>query len=100
MPLGLPDRCRDRTPLPEQQQEDQAGEQHIGAALAGRGKEFGPPSLEGRACHDAVLDGKQAHQQQVDDDGLAQIRRTADVDRLIDRLGHDIIADETERVEK
>ena len=90
--VDLPDGYRDRPPLPEQQQQDQAGEQHVGAALAGHRKDFGPPSFEGWARHNAVLDCKYAEQQQVDDDGLAQIRRAADVDRL----WHEIIADETD----
>ena len=95
-PVDPPDEHRDRPPLPEQQQEDQAGEQHVGAALAGHRKALSPPLFEDWARHDAVLDCKYAEQQQVDDDGLAHIRRAADVDRL----WHEIIADETDRPEK
>ena len=95
MPSDVPDRKRDRLPLPEQEQKKQAGERHIGAALARDGNDFGPPLLEGGARHDAVLDRKCAEQQQVDDDGLARTSRVSG----IDRPWHPIITDETDQVE-
>ena len=94
--IGMPDGDRNRTPLPEQQQKDHTGEQHVSAALAGLRKDFGPRSLEGRARHYAMLDCKYTKQQQVNADGLAQIRRAPGVDRL----WHQIVADETDRPER
>ena len=69
-----PDRRQDRPPLPEQQHEREAREQHIGRALDGMRHEARPPALEGRAGHDAVLDGEDAEQQRVDDQAPGQVR--------------------------
>src|SRR5579885_2739667 len=50
-----PDRPRDRSPLPEEQDERQARQQHVGAALHQPRHVLRPPSLEGLSRHDAVL---------------------------------------------
>jgi hypothetical protein len=59
---------RDWAPLPEQQDEYKTGEKHIGRPLDRFGDVLGPPLLELLARHDAVLNGEQRHQQNVDDE--------------------------------
>jgi hypothetical protein len=56
--LDLPDDRRHRTPLPEQQVEGEACEQHIGAAFDRFRHELRPPLLELPARHHAVLNGE------------------------------------------
>jgi protein-S-isoprenylcysteine O-methyltransferase Ste14 len=55
-----------------------------------------PPALEGRPGHDAVLNGEDAEQQDVDDDRRGDGARRAG----IDRLGHEDVADEADGVEE
>ena len=51
--------------------EGEAGEKHIRAAFDRGGHELRPPLLEGLSGHDAVLHGKQRHQQDIDDECFA-----------------------------
>src|SRR5579883_2495510 len=54
--LHTPDRRDDRPPLPEDEEQKKARDQHIGAALAGCRNDRRPPALESRTRHDAMLD--------------------------------------------
>ena len=58
--LDLPDRAAHGLPLPEQQQQSEAGEQDIGAAFGRRGHKCGLPPLESRPRHNAMLQREQA----------------------------------------
>ena len=91
-----PDRCQDRPPQPEQQDQGQARQQHVGRAFDGMRHEARPPALEGRPRHDAVLDGEQAEQQGVDH----QCRDQRAFGAAVDGLGHRQIADEGDGVEE
>ena len=94
--LNAPDGRDDRAPLPEDQDQQSARDQHIGAALAGSRNDARPPALEGRARHDAVLDRKQAKQHRVDQNRVSRGAVRSDVDRLRDKK----IAKEGRRVGK
>ena len=85
-----------RPPLPVEQQQRQAREQHIGRALDRLRHEPRPPALERRPRHDAVLDGKQPEKQGVDD----QRRTERPGFAAVDGLGHRQIADEGDGVEE
>ena len=78
----MPNDGRDRAPLPEQQGERQAGEQHIGAAFDRFRHVSRPPVLELSARHDAVLHGEQRHQENVHDERFSRCRAGACIDRL------------------
>src|SRR5262245_60870478 len=53
--LDVPHQAADRSPLPEEKQESDAGREDVCAALGGLGHDARPPALESRARHDAVL---------------------------------------------
>ncbi len=92
----VPDHCRDRPPLPEQQDECEAREQHVGAALDRLRNVLRPPLLEPWPRHRAVLHGKQRHQQEIDDERFRQRHgRTG-----VDGLRHDQTFDEADGIEK
>jgi hypothetical protein len=74
----------------------QARKQHVGAALGGLGNQAGQPALEERPCHDAVLQGECAEQQDVNEQRLARV----DGRRAVHGHGHDEIADEAQRIEE
>src|SRR5205823_14383374 len=67
--VDAPDDTSHGLPLPEQQQQRYAGEQHIGAAFNGRWYEPGPRALEPWARHYTVLDGEKSEQGGVDRQG-------------------------------
>lgn len=90
----VPDDRRHRSPLPVQQQQRNAGQQYIGAALDRGRHESSPPAFETLSCHHAMLDGEHAQQHQVDHDRLADRRR----DRVIYGSWHHYVADETDRI--
>ncbi len=92
----VPDHAAQRLPVREQQDQGEAGEQDIGAALRGRRHDAGPPALERRAGHQAVLDGEQAEQRQVDE----QRRQERHLARRIHRFRHPEVADEADGVEE
>ena len=94
--LNLPDDRRHRAPLPEKQSQDQAACKDEGASLDRLGDEPGPPRLECRPRHDAVLHGEQSDQPEVDQERLPQGRRHTRVDRL--RNQH--VADKADHVEE
>ncbi|MFG3596051.1 hypothetical protein [Bradyrhizobium sp. RDI18] len=83
-PLDAPDWRDDRTPLPEDQDQQKTRNQHIGAALAGIRYDARPPALEGWTRHDAVLNREYAEQNHVDQDRLREPAVRSDVDRLRD----------------
>ena len=64
--LDRPDRDPDRTPLPEQQQQRQAGAQHVGRALDRPRHDLRPSFLEPAPRHHAVLHGEDGQQRAVD----------------------------------
>jgi hypothetical protein len=68
----VPHDCRDWPPLPKQQDQHQAREQHIGAAFNGPGDVLRPPPFEWLSRHHAVLNREQRHQQNVDDQCFAE----------------------------
>jgi hypothetical protein len=94
--VDRPDRLGDRPPLPEQQDQRGAREQHVGAALDRLRHEARPGALEAGPCHHAVLHSEEAEQQQVHDQRRRQRRRRA----RIDRFRHGEIADEADRIEE
>ena len=83
-------------PLPEQQDQCEACEQHVGTALDRFRNESSPPSLEPVPRHHAVLSGKQRHQQQVDDHRLRDRRGGTG----IDSLWHNEARDKANGIEK
>src|SRR5580704_5092787 len=85
-----------RTPLPEQQDELQAREQHIGAALHRSGHILRPPSLELLARHQTVLHREQGHQQEIDGERFSDRGGRA----VVDRLWHHEICHEADGIEK
>src|ERR1700741_4483491 len=78
----IPDDSRHRPPLPHEEDETQAREQHIGGALDRPRYDLSPGPLEPLARHHAVLDGEQPEQQRIDDEGLQRELFLAGVDRL------------------
>src|SRR6516165_6472849 len=78
----LPDDLRHRMPQPEQQDQHQAGQQHVCAALDRGRDESRPPTLERLARHHAVLNREQRHQQDIDDQRLCHRRNRPAVDSL------------------
>ena len=94
--LHRPDLHADRTPLPEQQEQRQAGAQHIGRALDRPRDDLRPALLEPAARHDAVLHGKDGQQQAVD----GERRRQRRLQRAVEPARHGEPADERDRVEK
>ena len=94
--VDQPDDLRNRPPLPIQQDQRQAGEQHIGRALNRLRHEAGPPAFEGRPRHQAVLDGEHAEQQGVDHQRLDQRSGRA----TVDGLGDAEVTDKGDRIEK
>jgi len=86
----------DRLPLPEEQRQDQARRQHVGAALDRARHKLRPPALEARPCHDAVLHGEEPEQQHIHRQREAHRPGRA----RIDRLGHEKAAHEADRVEE
>ena len=91
-----PDDAGHRPPLPEQQDQRQAGEEHIGRPLDRLGHEPFPPGLEGRPRHQAVLDREDPEQDHIDDERLGKGDRRPGVDAL----GDEQVADEAYGVEK
>src|SRR5262249_11327726 len=65
--LHAPDHAANRLPLPEQQQETNAGQKYIGAALNLRRNHPSPRPLEPLPGHYAVLNGEQAEQAGIDE---------------------------------
>jgi hypothetical protein len=60
-----PHHIRHRPPLPEEEGQDETRQQNVSAALDGlRGKPH-PPAFECRARHDAMLDGEEDKEQNV-----------------------------------
>src|SRR5579883_1511725 len=57
--LYVPDSFLHRAPLPEEESEQQAADQHVGASLDRWRHEPGPPALEAWPRHDAVWNRKQ-----------------------------------------
>src|SRR5215470_3907774 len=92
----VPDQLRKGPPLPQQQRQGSACENDIGAAFDVPRNHLRPAALETLPRHDAVLDGKNAEQSQVDDDGLRRRRYEA----VIDRPRNKNAAHETDRVGK
>jgi hypothetical protein len=80
----IPDDRRHWAPQPEQADEDEARQQHVGAALDGGWHELRPPALEGLPGHDAVLQGEHGQQHEIDDECFDRRSRQA----VIDVLGH------------
>jgi hypothetical protein len=78
------------------QRQQQARDQHVGAALDRLGHNASPAFLESRVCHGGLLEGKKAEQSDVDQ----QRFRHCAGGRGIDRLRHQHIADETNRVQE
>src|SRR6516165_7438700 len=68
--LDGPHWIKDRPPLPIEQEQHEAGEQHVSATFDGGWYEACPPAFEALARHHTVLDGEQAEQQHVDDQRL------------------------------
>lgn len=66
--LDTPDLEFDRSPLPEQDDEQNVGDEHVRAALGCFGDDVRPPVLESLSGHRAVLDGKHTQQCDVDSD--------------------------------
>src|ERR1019366_5474871 len=50
--LYIPDNSDNRPPLPENEEQEKAGQQNIGAALEAGRNDFGPGFLEPRPGHD------------------------------------------------
>src|SRR5437763_80459 len=64
--LYAPNHSSHRLPFPEQEEQRDAGEQHIGAAFHWSRYDTGPSALEPLACHYAVLDREGSQQGGVD----------------------------------
>ena len=94
--FDVPDHAGDRLPLPAQQRQHQAREQHIGAAFGRLRHDAGPAFLESRARHEAVLEGEQGDQGQIDQ----HRRRDPAHRRGVDGLRHHDVAEETDQVEQ
>jgi hypothetical protein len=82
--------------LPEQQDQREAAGQHEGAAFDRRGNEPGPPALEARPGHAAVLDREQPEQGQVDRQRLEDRFDHA----VVDVPGHAEAGDERDGVQE
>src|SRR5712692_2917774 len=92
----VPDDAGHGPPLPEEQDEKQTGQQHIGAALDGMGNQLRPPPLEPLPCHHAVLDGEKPQEERVD-----QKRREGELTTAgIDRLRNENVGDKTDCVKE
>src|SRR5260370_17141287 len=59
-------RQSDWAPLPEHQQQNQASDQHVGAAFEQRRHGLSPSALEPRSSHYTVLDREQTQQERLD----------------------------------
>jgi len=70
----------DRLPVPEQQEQREAGEEHEGGPLDRPGDDLCPPLLEPTPRHHAVLHGEDREQQQVDGDGESNWRSSLAVE--------------------
>ncbi|MNG16563.1 hypothetical protein D3C84_1004910 [compost metagenome] len=76
-----PQHAPDRLPVAEQQDQRQAGKQHIRAALRRLGHQADPPTLEHRPRHQAVLHGECRQQQDIDGQGLQRRQSGRAVER-------------------
>ncbi len=61
-----PDNARHRSPLPEQQDQNDARYQHVSTSLDGPWHQTGPVFLERRSRHNCVLHTEQQYQSDVD----------------------------------
>src|SRR2546428_2314831 len=94
--LDVPHDSTDGLPVPEEQDQRQAGEEHVRAALDGWRNDLRPHLLEALPRHHAVLDGEHREQDGIDDERLAQ--RSGG--RRIDGPWHEQVIDESDRVEE
>src|SRR5207302_574963 len=94
--LDRPDHAAQRPPLPEQQDERGAGEEHIGRALQRLRYEARPRVLEPGARHDAVLQGEERQQTEVD----RQRDRERSDRRAVERLRNGETSDESDGEEE
>jgi hypothetical protein len=94
--LDVPQRLRQRPPLPEQQDQHQAGQQHVGAAFDRLRHDPRPPAFECRPRHAAVLHGEQAEQGEIDRQRGGEIAGRA----AVDVLGHAEAGDKADRVQE
>src|SRR3989475_9023723 len=94
--LEVPHDSTDGLPVPEEQDQRQAGEEHVRAALDGWRNDLRPHLLEALPRHHAVLDGEHREQDGIDDERLAQ--RSGG--RRIDGPWHEQVIDESDRVEE
>ena len=80
--LHVPNHASHRLPFPEQQEQCQAGEQHIGAAFDWSWQDASPRPLKPLSRHQAVLDRKQSEQGSVDRQGIGEGSVRSGVNRL------------------
>jgi hypothetical protein len=86
--------CRDRPPQREQRDEREVGREHVRGALHRGGHPLQQPALEAAAGHAGVLDGEEAEQEAVDEQGLREGRLRP----AVHRARHDEVADEADGV--
>ena len=92
----VPHDVLDRLPFPVQEIENQAGQEHVRAALDRRRDDFRPGALESLACHHAVLNRKQTQQNAIDN----QRRYWRPGHAGVDRFGNTDVGDKPDCVEE
>jgi hypothetical protein len=96
--VDVPQHRPERPPEQEEDDQDEAGEQHIGAPLDRFRDDPGPGPLEALARHHAVLDPEQSDQGDVDEDRGRQ--RPGDAAAVDGAVHPGQIADEGDQIEK
>jgi len=94
--VDRPDLDADRPPLPEEQDQREAGEEDEGRALDRPRHDLRPPLLEPAPRHDAVLDGKDGQQRRIHRERERQGR----LRRAVEACRHAEAADEGDGIEK